>query len=333
MLPPELTPERRRRAIIASTAFVLASVLFAVCAGPDGLGLDFLHDSISAVLVSLRYKRIFLGAVAGAALAATGAALQALLRNALADPYIIGVSGGAAIGGALVLATGWASAGLSLSVGSFAGALFASAGLGYFVSRLGTGRNDAALLAGVVFNSFAAAVLTLIKTLLPADRAYTLLYWLVGNIAYVKWDELLPLGCITLLALIILFRMSGHIELLALGPKEALRMGVPVRSVELIVYALASLLVALTVPLTGMIGFVGLIVPHGLRLLIGPDQRLLLPVSALVGAGTLVFFDAVARLSFLWLHTELPVGALTAIFGAPLFGLALLRNRSGEDSQ
>ena len=312
-----------------STVVLLASVFFGVCAGPDGLGFNFFDSETAPFLASLRCKRVFLGAVVGAALAATGAALQALLRNPLADPYIIGVSGGAAVGGALVLATGWVGTGLSLSFGSFTGAFIASAGLGYFVSRLGAGRNDAALLAGVVFNSFAAAVLTLIKTLMPADRAYTLLYWLVGNISYVDWDQLLPLGCVAFLALGLLFKLSGHIELLALGSKEAFRMGVPVRTVELAVYALASLLVAITVPLTGMIGFVGLIVPHGLRLLIGPDQRLLIPVSGIVGGGTLVFFDAMARLSFVWLHTELPVGALTAMFGAPLFGLALLRGRAG----
>lgn len=324
----ELTPRRRRRALTWSTALLLGALLLGAMAGPEGLQMNILDEGVEPFLLSLRYKRIALAALVGASLAATGAALQALLRNPLADPYIIGVSGGAAVGGAAVLALGIASAGISVGIGAFAGALFASAGLGYFVSRVGATQNDAALLAGVVFNSFAAAMLTLIKTLLPAERAYTLLFWLVGYISYVSWETLVPLAGVTVCALGLLVKLSGHIELLALGAIEASRLGVPARQVELAVYALASLLVALTVPLTGMIGFVGLIVPHGLRLVLGPDQRLLIPASALVGAAALVFFDGIARLTFVWLHTELPVGALTALFGAPLFGFALLRNRT-----
>lgn len=322
----ELTAGRRRAALVGGALAVAVATALGLASGPDGAALAWLDDDASRALVlELRGARVLLALLVGAALSATGAALQALLRNPLADPYIIGVSGGAAVGGALVIALGASAALASVPVGAFLGAFLASAGLSWFVARGGEQRSDAALLAGVVFNSFAAAVITLIKTLLPADRSYSLLFWLVGNLPYVDGRTLLGVGAMVVAGVLLLARVSGRLELLSLGDVEARRLGVPVFGTKLLVYGVASALVAVVVPVTGMIGFVGLVVPHALRLAFGPDQRLLVAASALFGAATLALFDAAARLSFVALGTELPVGALTALVGAPVFALALAR--------
>lgn len=321
-----LTAPRRRIALLVAGGALLLAVSLGLCAGPAGLGTAWLFDPPArALTLGLRLPRVLLALVVGAGLATSGAALQALLRNPLADPYIIGVSGGAAVGGALALATGLGALALKVPVGAFAGAFVASAGLAWFVARDRSNRGDAALLAGVVFNSFAAAVITLIKTLLPAERSYALLFWLVGSLGYVGWATLLGVAACVLFGCAGLIALGGRLELLSLGDAEAARLGVPVSSTKLLVYALASLVVGVLVPITGMIGFVGLVVPHALRLLLGPDQRLLLPASALGGACALVLFDAAARLGFSILDTELPVGALTAVVGAPVFAFALAR--------
>lgn len=325
MSPAEgaLTPGRRRDVLALGVAAVLVAGGVGLVVGP--LGFDV---PASDEMLSLRGARVALALLVGAALSATGAALQALLRNPLADPYIIGVSGGAAVGGALVVAAG-AAAGLAVSTGAMAGAFVASAGLAWFVAREGRGRSDATLLAGVAFNAFASAIITLIKTLLPAEKSYALLFWLVGTIGYIDGRSLLALALVVAVGVGALVKLSGALELLALGDDEAARLGVSAARTKLAVYAVASLLVGAAVPLTGMIGFIGLVVPHALRLVLGPDMRLLVAASTLFGAAALALFDAAARGGFALLGTELPVGALTALVGAPVFAFALARRLLG----
>jgi iron complex transport system permease protein len=317
--------------LFAAAAVVVLAALLGLCAGPSGVDLAWLRPEESPAL-RLRGGRVLLALVVGAALSATGAALQALLRNPLADPFIIGVSGGAAVGGSLAVAAGAATFALAVPGAAVLGAFAASAGLAWFVSREGGGRSDATLLAGVVFNAFAAAVVTLIKTLLPAEQSYTLLFWLVGTVGYVSPAALFGVSAACVVGVGALIALSGPLELLSLGEREAARLGVHTARSRLLVYGAASLLVGAVVPVTGLIGFVGLVVPHALRLVLGPDQRLLLPASALFGAAALVAFDAAVRLAFPLLGTELPVGALTAIVGAPVFGWLLVRRTLGGRS-
>lgn len=324
-----LTPARLRTTWLLGGLACAFSVAFALGAGPKGISFSWLSDpEAREALVSLRGTRVWLALLVGCALAMTGAALQALLRNPLADPYIIGVSGGAALGGALAVAMAGAFAAVAVPTGAVAGAFVASAGLAWFVAREGRGRTDATLLAGVVFNSFAAALITLVKTLLPAERSQALLFWLVGTLGYPDRPTLLVVTAAVLVGGAALLALRGHLDVLALGDDEALRLGVSPRSTKLLAYGAASLLVGAVVPVTGMIGFVGLVVPHALRLLVGGDMRLLLPASGLFGAAVLVAFDGVARLSFGFLGSELPVGALTAVVGAPLFAFTLARRLS-----
>lgn len=268
------------------------------------------------VLFGLRIPRALLGAMVGASLAASGSALQALLRNPLADPFVLGVSGGAALGATLALALGLqALAGPSLF--AFVGAVAAMA----LVLAAGRARSSpyAALLTGVVFNAFAAAIITCIKTLLTPDRLGEVLYWLAGNLGYEAPRTLLAGGAVQLLALGVLWAESGRLNLLSLGDDEAASLGVPVRRTRVLVLLAASLSVAAAVALAGLVGFVGLIVPHLLRIWLGPDQRLLVPASALGGAAFLVLADAGTRMLFGVFHAEPPVGVVTAVLGGPLF--------------
>jgi iron complex transport system permease protein len=270
----------------------------------------------------LRVPRAVLGALVGAALGASGSALQGLLRNPLADPFILGVSGGAALGATLALAVGLTAL-AGPSVLAFLGSV-AAMGL---VLAVGRSRRSpyAALLTGVVFNTFAAAAITCIKTLVSPDRVGEILYWLAGSLGYEAPRTLAFAAVLQAVCLGVLWRQSGRLNLLSLGDEDAASLGVSVDRTRVVVLVATSLSVAGAVALSGLVGFVGLIVPHVLRLLLGPDQRLLLPASAVGGAAFLVLSDLLTRLLFPVFHAELPVGVVTAVLGGPLFLLLLQR--------
>lgn len=286
------------------------------------------------ILWGLRLPRLGLALIVGAGLSAAGAAYQGLLRNPLADPFVLGVSGGAALGGTLALTAGSLLAPLGLSslmggtlvtTAAFAGAALATALA--FAAGVQDGRLDPtrALLAGVVFNSFAAALITLLKTAVSPEKAQELLFWLTGTLGYEAWTTLGAAALATALAILLLIRQGHALNLLTLGDDGAAALGIRVARVRLIIFLTCSLAVAVAVSLSGMVAFVGLIVPHLIRLAFGPDQRLLIPASALGGAAFLVAADLGARLLFIPLGTELPVGALTALAGGPFFFLLLRR--------
>jgi iron complex transport system permease protein len=293
-------------------------------------------DPDRTILLRLRLPRAVMGAVVGCGLAAAGTALQALLRNPLAEPFVLGVSGGAALGGTVVLLAatlaaqllGPAGAALAsappVAIGAVAGAAAATLlvfALGRVAGRLVP---EAALLVGVVFNAFAAAIITLLKVMVPPEHAARLLYWLMGSIGY-ESDLTLLVGAICIgAAVVALVLLSAALNLLALGEDEAATLGVHVGRARGAVLLATSVATGAAVALSGMVGFVGLIVPHALRRIVGPDHRLLVVASALFGAAFLVATDALARVAFLPLGTEPPVGAVTAFLGGPLF-LWLLR--------
>jgi iron complex transport system permease protein len=354
---PPLT-RARWLVVVGAAALVLAATMgAALFIGPAHLSLAraldaTLHPNFDReILLAVRLPRVLLGALTGAALAAAGVAFQGLLRNALADPYVLGVSGGAALGGTAAiaaaaglraLAAGGTIVGAALralgpaGTGAFlAGpyalplAAFAGAALSILVvHRVALAARGGALtilLVGAVFNAFAAAVITFVKSIVAAEKAQELLYWLMGTLA--AGAPPLALGTAALLALTgigALLLATPRLNWLALGPEAAAHLGVNVARTETFVFLAASLAVGATVALTGLISFVGLIVPHGLRLWLGPDHRLLLPAAALGGAAFLVACDAATRALFLWLATEPPVGVVTAFAGGPFF-LWLLR--------
>jgi len=332
----------------AAIALLALAPLFALAVGV-GLSLGAGTLSLSAalrgvepdatVLFRLRIPRVVLAAIVGAGLSVAGVALQALLRNPLADPFVFGLSGGAAIGAALSVAvTGTALGVAGVSAAGWIGllptqfaAVLGSLAASVLVFTLGRARGrlhpERALLVGVVFNSFASALVIALEAVLAPEKTQAVLLWLAGTLGYEPQPVLVAAGAVVLVAAAILTALAGRLNLLALGDEGAAALGVDVERTRLLSFFAASAAVGAAVALTGLVGFVGLVVPHAVRLVAGPDHRVVLPASALGGAAFLVLADAIARMLFRGLGTEPPVGAVTALLGAPLFVL-LLRRRT-----
>lgn len=280
---------------------------------------------------ALRLPRVVLAALVGLALASSGAMLQSLLRNPLADPFVLGVSGGAALGATVALALGVTA--VTVVPGVSPASAFALAGaLGATLLVLAVGRlagGDAAhstLLAGVIFNAFALSAITFIKALVAPDRLGEILFWLAGSLGYEAPATLAFTAVVVLAAVGTLVALSPRLNLLTLGDEDAQSLGVDVRRTRAVLLVTASVAVAAVVALSGLVGFVGLLVPHLARLLFGVDRRLTVPASALLGAAFLLLADLAARLLFRVFATEPPVGVITALLGGPVF-LALMARR------
>ncbi len=342
MTGPRFTPGRALVVLTALGALTAAAFLVAVSFGEQPVSLARAvagQGSDAVIFWSLRLPRASLAAIVGAALAVSGCALQALLRNPLADPFVLGVSGGAALGATTALALGLGTlgaastapwlAGLGRISGPSAFALVGAVGATGLVFTLGraAGKSSphATLLSGVIFNAFALAAITFLKTLASPDKLGEILYWLAGALGYERGWTLVGAALFQVAAIGAMWALSGKLNLLSLGDDEAAALGVAVERTRLALLLLASFSVAAAVALSGLVGFVGLIVPHVLRLWLGPDQRLLVPASALGGAAFLLLSDLAARLLFNVFHAEPPVGAITAVLGGPFFLLLLYR--------
>jgi iron complex transport system permease protein len=278
-----------------------------------------------AILLEYRFPRVVLAGVVGMSLSTSGAALQGLLGNPLADPYIIGVSAGAAVGAALAVLVGIQSAfgGMAVPLSAFAGAL-AAISLVIAVARTG-GRlpTRGFLLAGVVVGSFFWSAVTLLLAL-SGQSMQEIVYWLLGSLSGADKARVWMAGPLSALAAFGIWLFSKDLNLISLGEEPAHHLGVKVESVKHLIIALAALATASAVAVSGVIGFVGLIVPHMARSLVGPDHRVLIPSAALLGASFLILADTAARTLFG--AAELPVGVLTALMGGPFF-CYLLRTR------
>ncbi|GIW39476.1 MAG: hypothetical protein KatS3mg076_0053 [Candidatus Binatia bacterium] len=313
---------------------VLASVVLAASLGP--VPVDFVHavlgpatDNLDRTIVfRARLPRILLGLVVGGALASSGAALQAILRNPLAEPHILGVSGGAALGGVVTVLFAGATPGAEWSLqplGAFAGALAAT----LLVYRLGIVRGRlhpyTLLLAGVVCNALAGALLLFLNAIADVYQAQSLLFWLMGSLAVQSYGIVAAVAVYVALGFTVLLREAPALNCLSLGDDEAFHLGVDVHRVRRSAFVASAFLVGAVVSVSGMIGFVGLVVPHIVRILTGADNRLLIPASFLAGGVTLLWADTGARV--LLGATELPVGVVTALLGGPFF-VYLLRRES-----
>lgn len=312
----------------ATSLLGLAAVLALVAAVALGIGtsqIDLLAVfRLEPLVLGVRLPRVLLAALAGAGLAVAGVAFQALLRNPLADPYVVGVSGGAAVGGVVALVLGLSSA-WALPLFAFGGAVVSVLLLFYLAHAYGKSDPLTLLLIGVVFNSIAAAVVMFFKAVVTPTKAQEILYWLMGVIGVEAAPTLAALAAYVAVGTGALVVLAGALNLLSLGDDEATGLGLSANRARLACFLAAALLVGAVVAVAGMIGFVGLVVPHVLRRLGGADHRWLLPASALTGAAFLIAADAVARLTFYFFGTELPVGAVTAFTGGPFFLGLLLR--------
>lgn len=274
----------------------------------------------------VRFPRALLGALVGAALSLSGTTFQAVLRNPLADPYLLGVSGGAALGSVLALTCGAQSA-IVLPLSAFSGALLALA-LVYLVARAHSCSSHTLILSGVMVGSLAAALLLFLLWRAPSDATRQAIFWLAGNLAladpeWVSWGWLWAT-----IGFVILWAMAPNLDLLTQGEETAEDLGLNVGRTRLILFVLAGALTACAVALAGLVGFVGLVIPHICRLLWGPGHRLLIPLAALLGGSFLMLSDAIAR--SVYAPVEIPVGVVTAILGAPFFLYLLRRNGGGS---
>ncbi|PWT98220.1 MAG: hypothetical protein C5B51_29755 [Terriglobia bacterium] len=326
---PALAGSRFLRTLVILTILLALLILLGLWAGTRTIDFSQLRsDPLARTLFfRLRLPRVVMAALIGASLAMVGAALQALFRNPLADPATLGVSGGGAMGASIAIALGWGErvSGVPLVfVTAFGGAIAAFL-LVHRISRAGQMQLPGAiLLAGVVVNLIASAAVLTIQYLTDASRALQILRWMIGSLDVVGFDTIWRMLIFLAPCWVILLAFSRDLHLLAMGEDSAATLGVNVKRCEWVIHLVCSLLVGVTVAVGGAIAFVGLIVPHIVRLLFGEDLRIVLAGSLLLGAGFLIAADAVARTALGPL--ELPVGAVTALLGGPVF-LWLLHRR------
>ncbi len=293
----------------------------------DGHAEGTSGDPAARVVLTLRLPRAVLGALVGGALSSSGVAFQALLRNPLADPYILGVSGGAAVGAmtARLLLPG--DSFLPLPLCAFLGAAFAASAVFLLARRRSGVSRERLILMGVIVGAFLNAMIMMMVALAPPGRIPGAVYWLMGDLSLGTPERVGLLSPYVAAGVAVLFLLSRGMDLLLLGDEAAFQSGLPVERVKTAVYLTASLLAGSVVAVSGLIGFVGLIVPHGARSIVGASHRRLLPASLLLGGGFLIAADVIARVA--GPSGELPVGAVTALLGAPFF-LVLLRRDGGK---
>lgn len=350
-LPTPVTADDLRRlpvlpGFILMGGLLLLAVGVAICTGaypvpPATLwhvlaGGQTEADQAARVLLDLRLPRVVLGVLVGAGFGAVGCAMQALLRNPLADPGLIGVSSGAALGASVMIVAGtpllsllpasdWLGTGMLTAAAAFAGALAVTLA----VYRLATSGGHVVLhlllLAGIGANALAGAVIGLLGYIATDAQLRSLTFWNLGSLADARWSTLAGITPLVVLGIALIAVHTRSLNALQLGEAEAWHLGVPVRRVKHAVLLAGALAIGALVSCTGQIGFIGLVAPHCVRLVYGPDQRILLPGATLLGALLVVLADIAART--LAPPTEIPLGVLTAILGAPFFMGLILRSR------
>ena len=314
--------------------FLLAAMFLGVSMGSSGAGWSAIVETARAInepgttahaiIWNIRFPRVILAALVGAVLSLGGLVFQALLRNPLAEPYILGISGGAAIGaiiGIMLGLTGFAGTGILAFAGGMA-TLFLVLGI---VSGSSVMKKESLLLSGVMVNAFCSAVIMFLISLSMDSRLHNIMFWLMGDLSSSGPVEIAYLAAAVLPCFLVIFWISHTMNLLLMGKDMAHTMGVNVKLTTIGLLVLTSFMISMTVAQVGLIAFVGLVVPHLLRLILGSDHRELVPACIFGGAGYMVLCDLLARI--LPRHGEMPVGVITAMVGAPLF-IYLLR-RSG----
>ncbi|MDG6223347.1 MAG: iron chelate uptake ABC transporter family permease subunit [Candidatus Bathyarchaeota archaeon] len=294
----------------------------------DASGVD---PTYAVIISQIRLPRVICGALVGAALATAGVTYQGIFRNPMADPYVIGASTGASVGSALVFVFGINIAILGLNtlpVFAFVGSLVTVL-IVYTISRVGSKVPvTTLLLTGIAMSLFQNAIVTYLKTVAGDRILHGLTFWLIGSLSSTEnWDKVYAILPFIIVGSVICYLYSRDLNILALGEDQAQHLGVEIEKVKRILLVAGALMTAAAVSISGLIGFVGLIIPHVTRVLIGPDHRVLIPTSALVGASFLMISDAISRV--IMGSGEAPVGIITAFAGAPFFIYLLRRKNKG----
>jgi len=324
---------------------VLLAVLFAIVGGVSvltgtaGVGAARVFGSIAAwwrdghlaldpsertILFAIRLPRVVFAGIVGAALSTAGVVFQGLLRNPLADPYILGVSGGSAVGAIVGILLGAGAVPFGVPALAFLGATLTVALVFAIGSREGGLDSNTLLLAGVIVNAFFSAVIMFFISTSSSADLHTITFWLMGDMSLADGGKIVLMGLLLAAGAGIVYRYARPLNLIVTGEETAMQLGVDVKRTKVILFFAASLITAVAVSFAGMIGFVGLVIPHMMRMVLGTDHRLLIPASFLFGASFMALADTVARVVFPGM--ELPVGVITALCGAPYF-IYLLRTR------
>lgn len=334
-----LKPYRALLLLVAMISGLLLLSLICIGIGPTSIGYPqtikilwqaFLGNNSSVqnvasrIILSIRLPRVLLGALIGAALAVAGSIFQALIRNPLGDPYILGVSSGAVLGSVIGLSLGLGATFLGAQLSSFAGALIAIV-IVYKVACLGGKIHTTRLiLAGVIISAFFSAIAMFIFSLSESSTVKGILFWMMGDLSSQSLRNVLAVAPSIFIGMVLLYFLSGKLNLIMVSEENALQLGVEVERVKKASFLLCSFITGAAVAVSGAIGFIGLVVPNIVRFIWGADLRLHLPLSAIVGAALLMVSDTLART--LLSPAELPVGVITAAIGAPLF-IYLLKGR------
>lgn len=279
------------------------------------------------ILFDIRLPRVLLALVVGMGLSVAGVAFQALLRNPLADPYNLGVSGGAALGSVLASSVG---ATFFVSTGvAFLGALISVASIYALATKHGRLSTSSLLLAGVVFNAFAISAILFVFNFLDPQSFQHVFFQLIGSLDGESWPVIAGISALIIAGTLVLWTLAHPLNILLFGEDTATSLGLTIEPYRRLIFFVTSAIVSVAVSVSGLIGFIGLCVPHIARLLFGSDHRILVPSAALLGASFLILADTCARtlLSSGSLQTELPVGVVTTLLGAPFFAFLLRRNR------
>jgi iron complex transport system permease protein len=326
---------------VSLSLFLLAVALFSLSIGSAEIGfirilsiilskLPFFHsvpfdETEVAIVISIRLPRILLAALVGAALSIAGVVFQGLLRNPLAEPYILGISNGSAVGAILAIMAGIMASSWVFPLTSFGGALLTIL-LVYRIARVDKRmETNTLLLVGVIVGFFFAAIVMFLLSISPTHGLHKAFFWLMGDLSTANYLKIIIILPYVLGGTVFIYAWARSLNIISMGEEAALQLGIEVEKAKLTLFVAASLITGAVVAVGGVIGFVGLIIPHIVRLLAGPDHRLLLPASALVGATFLIIADTLARIIIP--PSELPVGVVTAFFGAPFFIYLLRRKR------
>jgi len=331
------TPFLLKRLLVISLSLVLVlliAMFLGISMGSTTSGIKVVFQSLlkaresdpmlDTIIWQIRFPRVLLATLVGAALSLGGLVFQALLRNPLAEPYILGISGGSAIGAIIGILIGFSRfPGVSLT--AFAGSIAILLLILVMSSGQTILKKDALLLSGVMVNAFCAAVIMFLVSMTHDSRLHNIIFWLMGDLSMIDIGHVGILAVILCPCFILIFWFSNSMNLLLMGKEMAQTMGVNIKSVTVILLVTTSFMVSATVSYCGLVGFVGLVVPHLLRLVFGPDHRVLVPSCLLGGGAYLVFCDVLARV--LPKQGEMPAGVITAMVGAPLFIFLLKKTR------
>ncbi|MCD1294977.1 iron ABC transporter [Methanocella sp. CWC-04] len=332
--PVQISPDNVLLIILSNVPLLCKDLTFTLGIGDLSFHVQLPHiiniaktwtTSQENIIMAVRLPRVLLGILVGASLAVAGVTAQAIFRNPMADPYILGISSGAAFGASIVIVMGISAQFLTVGVplGSFIGAMICSF-LVFGIAKKGNKVPvETLLLSGIAVSAFFSAM-TSFMMYVGGNSLHQIVYWIMGALWSGGWDDVMVLGPVAIISILIITFFSRDLNVLLLGDETASHLGTDVSIIKIFMIGLTSLVAAVAVSVSGIIGFVGLVIPHIMRLIVGPDHRILIPSSVLMGAIFLTVADTFSRVIIQ--PTELPVGIITALIGAPFF-IYLLRKK------